>query len=145
MIAASASFLVLAGVGPCRPEGRELRAASQVREYVTDVIHGRAGEWKALATDATAEATFAWEREAKIEALTRKLEQKADWACEAADAASTFGDAVDVFEELPSDKRKEIIGYFGSVATAEEIESMYDEVFELGPVEAVLVASELCP
>jgi hypothetical protein len=143
--AACALFLVLAGVGPCGPEVKELRAASQVRQYITDVIHGNAGEWDALAADASPQAKFAWEREQKIEALTRQLEQKAEWACEAADAASTFDEAYEVFEELTSEKREEIIEYFGSAATAEEIESVYDDVFELGPVEAALVTSELCP
>jgi hypothetical protein len=142
--AAVASILTLTAVGPCG-EVKELRTASQAREYVVDAIQGKAGEWDALADDATIEAKLVWAHESEIETLSRQLREKAEWACEAADAASKVNDAYESFQEFPQESKEEILAYFEILATPEEVEAIYDEVLRLDPLEVVLVTSQLCP
>jgi hypothetical protein len=142
--AAVALIMALTAVGPCG-KVKELRTASQAREYVVDAIHGKTGEWDALADDATIQAKLVWAHESEIETLSRQLQEKGEWACEAADSASTFNDAYELFQELPPQSHEEIAAYFGAAATSEEIEAIYEDVLSLTPLEVALVLAELCP
>jgi hypothetical protein len=137
-----AVVLVTSGIGGCG--GKELKTAQEARQYILDVLHGKAAEWDALAADASLQAKLAWQREAEIRSFEQRLSSSAEWACEAAEWAEKADEAYGYFQELPLEQREELLRYYGFFATSEEVEAVIDEALSLGAVEVVLVTGEVC-
>jgi len=135
-------ILVAGGVGGCG--GKELKTAQEARQFILDVLHGKAAEWKGLAADASLQAKLAWQREAEIRSFEQRLSSKAEWACEAAEWAEKADEVYGYFQELPLEQREELLRYYGFFASSEEVEAVFDEALSLGAVEVVLVTGQVC-
>ncbi len=135
-------ILVTSGVGGCG--GKELKTAQEARQYILDVLHGKAAEWEGLAADASLQAKLAWQRETEIRSFEQRLRSSAEWACEAAEWAEKADEAYGYFQELPLEQREELLRYYGFFASPEEVEAVFDEALSLGAVEVVLVTGQVC-
>jgi hypothetical protein len=141
-VLAVALILATSGVGGCG--GKELKTAEEARQYILDVLHGKAAEWEGLAADASLQAKLAWQREAKIRSFEQRLRSSAEWACEAAEWAEKVDEAYGYFQDLPLEQREELLRYYGFFASSAEVEAVIDETLSLGAVEVVLVTGEVC-
>jgi len=128
----------------CEP--KELKTASQASEFIDDLARGGSIDDWTHELDAVAFADSAWYNGDEIERLgTRIREEGADWACNTAGGADTVSELVEAIRSPEAAERASIFESAEEAGGDEyEIESLFEEVLDLGGSEAVETIGSAC-
>lgn len=135
------AFLVSAG--GCGQE--TLATNEEASHFISVVAHGSdPSDWK-LADDASVVAVSAWENQSEIERLGQRLREEApEWVC---DTAERVEKASQIIYGLGLDQREraEIISDANvQLYEVGEVESLIDELTNLGTFEATKTVDSVC-
>ncbi len=136
-------LVFLVSAGGCGQE--TLATNEEASHFIAEVAHGsHPSDWK-LADDASVIAVSAWGHQSEIERLGQRLREEApEWVC---DTAERVEQASQIVEGLGLDQREraEIVSDANVQSyEAGEIESLIDELTNLGTFEAAKTVDSVC-
>jgi hypothetical protein len=139
------SLVTVALLAGCAPEG-ELKTASQANDFIDDLARGGSIDDWTHEIDAVTFADNAWYERYEIESLGTKIrEEGGDWACDTAGGADKVGDLVEIIQGGESEARKSILYAAEEDGVPDyEVNSLFEEVLDLGSSEAVGTISSAC-